>query len=238
MGLQRRHLLNRQIQGSKPVNQGWQIVYTGFVLIMLSLFILLTSFASLDPSKITQFVDSFSNAVSVLGGGRSIQKSRTFLPTQVDALSKQDLTAELFEQVRRFSEEEELDQVLLHHSDQGVVMTLIDNLLFDSGKTDLTRDAYPLLQKIARLIDHVRVPVEIGGHTDDRPIQTALFPSNWELSTARAVSVLRYLIEHHGVDAQRLSAVGFAHYQPVSPDDGPLHHAMNRRVEFVFLVEQ
>jgi chemotaxis protein MotB len=238
MGLQRRHLLNRQIQGSKPVNQGWQIVYTGFVLIMLSLFILLTSFASLDPSKITQFVDSFSNAVSVLSGGKSIQKSRTFLPTQVDALSKQDLTAELFEQVRRFSEEEELDQVHLHRSDQGVVMTLIDNLLFDSGKTDLTRDAYPLLRKIARLIDHVRVPVEIGGHTDDRPIQTALFPSNWELSTARAVSVLRYLIEHHGVDAQRLSAVGFAHYQPLSVDDGPLHHAMNRRVEFVFLVEQ
>jgi chemotaxis protein MotB len=217
---------------------GWQIVYTGFILIMLSLFILLTSFSSLDPSKITQFVDSFSNAVNVLDGGRSIEQTRIFLPTQVDVISKQDMAAELFEQVRRFSVEEDLDQVNLRSTDEGVVMTLSETMLFDSGRADLNLYAYSRLEKIARLIDRIRVPVEIGGHTDDLPIRTEAFPSNWELSTARAVSVLRFLIEHHGADPTHLSAVGFAHYRPVGDKDAPSYRAMNRRVEFTFLVEQ
>jgi chemotaxis protein MotB len=238
MALHRRRSANGPIRRNEHGEQRWQIIYTGFILIMLCLFILLTSFASLDPSKVTQFVNSFSNAVGVLGGSRSTEKSQTFLPVQVDSLSKQDMTAHLFEQVQRFSEEEEaLHQVQLFRNEQGVVMTLTDTLLFDSGKAELTPEADPIMKKIARLIERLKVPVEIGGHTDDLPIRTALFPSNWELSTARAVSVLRSLVEQHGVDADRLSAVGFAHYRPAAGNDAPLQRALNRRVEFIFLVE-
>ena len=217
---------------------GWQIIYTGFILIMLSLFIMLTSFASLESSKVTQFVDSFSNAVKVFEGARSIESTHRILPTPADALSKQDLTADLFEQVRRFSIEEEMNQVHLHQTQQGVVMTLSDTLLFDSGKADVVVDAYPLLEKIGRLIHQIHVPVEIGGHTDDRPIRNEHFPSNWELSTARAVRTLRFLIEHHGVDPQLFSVAGYAHHQPIADNVLPSHRAMNRRVEFIFLVEQ
>ncbi|RJQ84846.1 MAG: hypothetical protein C4519_04320 [Desulfobacteraceae bacterium] len=216
---------------------GWQIIYTGFILIMLSFFILLTSFASLDSSKITRFASSFSNAVNVLGGGKSIERSTTLLESEMQLLPKKDLVAQLFEQVRTISQEEELDQISLSRSDQGVVMILKDNLLFDSARADLTPAAYPRLKKIARMIDRIPVPVEIGGHTDDRPIHTGAFPSNWELSTARAISVLRRMIEHHGVDPQRLSAVGFSQYQPLAENSSPENQAMNRRVEFVFLVE-
>jgi chemotaxis protein MotB len=217
---------------------GWQIIYTGFILIMLSLFIMLTSFASLESSKVTQFVDSFSNAVKVFEGGRSIESTLIAMPSPADALSKQDLTADLFEQVRRFSIEEEMNQVHLQHTQQGVVMTLSDTLLFDNGKADVVLDAYPLMEKIARLIHRIHVPVEIGGHTDDRPIRNEIFPSNWELSTARAVCALRFLIERHGVDPQLFSVAGYAHYQPIADNTLPLHRAMNRRVEFIFLVEQ
>lgn len=216
----------------------WQMIYTGFILIMLCFFILLTSFASLQPAKITQFVNSFSIAVNVLGGGKGIEQSHGMLNSQVNLLPKQDLVALLFEQVRQARDEEDIDQVGLHRSDQGVVMTLSDRLLFDSARAELSSVAYPLLEKIARLIERIPVPVEIRGHTDDRPIGTTAFASNWQLSAARALSVLRFLIEHGHADANRLAAVGFAQYQPLVPNDSPAHRALNRRVEFVFMAEK
>ncbi|MGD8334598.1 MAG: OmpA family protein, partial [Desulfobacterales bacterium] len=77
--------------------------------------------------------------------------------------------------------------------------------------------------------------VRIEGHTDNVPIRTFLFPSNWELSTARAVNVLRYFIEHHQIDSQRLSAEGFGEFQPLVANDTAENRNKNRRVEVIFI---
>lgn len=215
---------------------GWQIIYTGFILIMLSFFILLTSFSSLDASKVTRFVSSFSNAVSVLDYGKSIEPGQTLLDSEFSVLPMENQAAELFEKVRRISQEEGLDEISLARTRNGVVMTLKDSLLFESAMADLAPAAYPRLEKIGTLIRRLDVPVEIEGHTDNRPISTRRFPSNWELSTARAVSVLRYFIENLKIDAKRLSAAGRGEYEPVVANDSPEHQAMNRRVNFIFRV--
>ncbi len=222
-----------------PIDTGrWQMVYTGFILIMLCFFILLTSFVSLDASKITQFVNSFSDAVSVLRHGRSIDPGDIMLDVQVQMLARQELLAQLFERVRQAVREEDLDQVAtLRRTDRGVVLTLQDKLLFDSGAAHFSSDAYARMSKIGRMVRNVGVPVQIEGHTDDRPIRTASFASNWELSAARAVTVLRYLSETLGVDAQQLSAVGFSEYQPIAPNDSDTHRAMNRRVDLIFKID-
>ena len=216
---------------------GWQIVYTGFCLIMLCFFIMLTSFASLEPSKITRFVGSFSNAVSIFDGGRGIEPGDIVQDGSVQLLPKEDLTMRLFEKVQQVSREEGLDQVRLHRSSRGVVMTLKEKLLFASGQARISVAARKRLEKIARLIQQVDVPVEIEGHTDDRSIHTEDFGSNWDLSTARAVSVLRFLTETLNIDSRRLSAAGYAEYQPLVPNDSETHRAMNRRVDFVFKTE-
>jgi chemotaxis protein MotB len=222
-----------------PIDTGrWQIVYTGFILIMLSFFILLTSFVSLDASKITQFVNSFSDAVNVLSHGRSIEQGDMLLDVELQILAKQELLAQLFERVRQAIREEDLDQVAIQRTDRGVVLTLQDKLLFDSGAAHFSSDAYPRMTKIGRMVRKIGVPVQIEGHTDDRPIRTAAFPSNWELSAARAVTVLRYLTETLGVDAQQLSAVGFSEYQPIVPNDSDTHRAMNRRVDLIFKIDE
>lgn len=213
---------------------GWQIVYTGFILIMLSFFILLTSFASLDQSKITRFVSSFSNAVSVLSGGRSIEQGSTMLDTTINPLPRDDMAARLFETVRAINNQIGLEGTEIQMTERGVVMTLKDKLLFESGQGRFSAGAYDRLVKIATIIKQVAVPVEIEGHTDDRPINTRDYPSNWELSTTRAVSVLRYLVDEQGVEPGQLSAVGFAQYHPVAANDSDEHRAMNRRVDFVF----
>lgn len=213
---------------------GWQIIYTGFVLILLCFFILLTSFASLQRSKITQFAKSFSNAVSIFSGGVSLERGSTFVASKALVLNKEDRIARLFAKVQALGLQSGLEGVKISRTRRGVVMTLADRMLFASGEAAISRSAYALLDKIARLINQLDVYVDIEGHTDDRPISSAAFPSNWELSTTRAVNVLRHLISVDGVPAKRVSAVGFAEYHPLGPNDTPQNRALNRRVEIIF----
>jgi len=231
----------RRVQSSQEerpdLSAGWQTVYAGFVMIMLCFFILLTSFSSMAPSKITRFANSFSTAVSVMEHGSNIEEGKTIKGDEVQLLPRENLTAQLFEQVRQGSHAEGLDQVVLQRTPKGVVLTLNDTLLFESGQARFSEAAYPRLEKIGRLIQHIQVPVEIQGHTDNEPIRTAEFPSNWELSTARAISVLRHLTRTPAITPRLLSAVGFAEFQPVVPNDSPEHRALNRRVDFVFQIE-
>ena len=113
------------------------------------------------------------------------------------------------------------------------IRVLTDSLLFTSGSATLESQGQPLLTEIAALlnVDHVH-PIAVEGNTDNVPISGGAFPSNWELSTARASSVVRFLISK-GVDSQRLSAVGYAEQHPIATNSTPAGRALNRRVEIV-----
>jgi chemotaxis protein MotB len=113
------------------------------------------------------------------------------------------------------------------------IRVLTDSLLFSSGSAALESQGQPLLTEIAALlnVDHIH-PIAVEGNTDNVPITGGAFPSNWELSTARASSVVRFLIAK-GVDSQRLSAVGYAEQHPIATNSTPTGRALNRRVEIV-----
>jgi chemotaxis protein MotB len=221
----------------KPDADAWQIVYTGFILILLCFFIMLTSFASLERSRITRFVQSFTNAVSVLDGGRSLEPGETVINADAMVVDKEDPIALLFERVKQLGEQSGLEQVSIHRSERGIVMTLADRTLFQTGEAVLQAASHTLLKKIGAIANSTHARVEIQGHTDDRPIRTGAFPSNWELSTARAVNVLRYLIADAGVSPHRLSAVGLSKYHPLVPNNSEENRALNRRVEIIFRPE-
>jgi chemotaxis protein MotB len=216
---------------------GWQVVYTGFILILLCFFIMLTSFASLDHARITQFVQSFANAVSVFDGGRSLEPGKTIIYADAMVVDKEDPIALLFEKIKQLGNQSGLDQVSIQRSERGIIMTLADKMLFESGEAVLSSSSHALLKKIGMIIDSTQARVDIQGHTDDQPIRTNAFPSNWELSTARAVNVLRYLITDAGVPPGRLSAVGLSKYHPLVPNASAENRARNRRVEIIFKPE-
>jgi chemotaxis protein MotB len=114
-----------------------------------------------------------------------------------------------------------------------VIRVLTDQLLFQSGNANLEGRADGLLTEISSLLNvDVTHPIDVEGNTDNVPIHSAQFPSNWELSTARASTVLRYLAEH-GVGPHRLTAVGYADQRPLGPNATPVGRARNRRVEIV-----
>ena len=226
-----------QHQAAGQARDGWQIVYTGFILIMLCFFIMLTSFASLDPSRITRFVNSFNHAVNVLSGGQNIEEGDAIVDERVNLLAREDLRAKLFESVHQAARDEGMTHIDISQVPTGVVLRLKEKLLFESGEEILTEEAREQLDPVGRIIQRIGAPVEIQGHTDDRPIRSGRFPSNWELSTARAISVLRYLSASAGVERRLLSAVGYAEFNPLADNSTETGRATNRRVDVVFQME-
>ena len=120
--------------------------------------------------------------------------------------------------------------------DKGLVVTFVSEVLFDSGKAKLRSDSLSKLNKVAGVLNTTVADLNIGieGHTDNEPIKKSGWKSNWELSTARALSVLHHLSEQN-VNEPRMSAIGYGEYRPVAPNDSKDGRQKNRRVEIVIL---
>jgi chemotaxis protein MotB len=120
--------------------------------------------------------------------------------------------------------------------ERGLIISLVtDKVLFERGSASLQRGSREVLDEIAGLLRDIPNQVTVEGHTCDLPIHTAQFPSNWELSTARATQVIRYFIEQGQVPAQRLAAAGYADSRPLEPNTSEATRARNRRVDVVIL---
>jgi chemotaxis protein MotB len=121
--------------------------------------------------------------------------------------------------------------------EKGLVITFVSEVLFDSGKATLKNDSLGKLNKIADVLQTTVKDLKVGveGHTDNVPIKRSGWKSNWELSSARAMSVLHYLIDKEGVDPARVSATGYGEFHPVASNDSKVGRQKNRRVEIVIL---
>jgi len=148
---------------------------------------------------------------------------------------------ESFEELESLLEKKLKSQILskdmsMEMKDSGLVIILSDNILFDSGRAEIRKEAYPVLNEVAGAI-RSKVPdknIGIGGHTDNVPVTKSQWGTNWELSTARATNVLHYL-EKKGLAPKKLSATGYGQHHPVSSNSTEAGRAKNRRVEIVIL---
>ncbi len=183
-----------------------------------------------------RFVKSFSTAISILPGGLDFESGEYVLFPLPDIVDTDSELANIFKDLKKLTGNFGLEgDINLFFSRKGLVMRLSDTIMFNLGAAEILPEAIPLLKKIAFIIFKTSCAVCIEGHTDNLPIHTRKFPSNWELSTARAVNVLRYFTEKEKVPIQRISAVGFGEFQPIFANDKPEHRAKNRRVEIVFV---
>jgi chemotaxis protein MotB len=127
------------------------------------------------------------------------------------------------------------EKVALEMDPRGLVVSIRETGSFATGSADLSRDAQTVVGEIARTLADIGNLIRIEGHSDDRPIHTPRFASNWELSTARATSVVAYLVEREELGPERLSAAGYAEFHPRVPNDSEENRARNRRVDVVIL---
>jgi chemotaxis protein MotB len=169
-----------------------------------------------------------------LATGRQKKPPQGF-PRPVDP-AEQALMA-LKEEMLKVTQEAGEDVFQVQVGKKRLVVTLSEQVTFNVGEANLLNEYQSAIQRLAGFIaDKPDYEVTVTGHTDDTPIKTARFPSNWELSTARAVTVARFLTDH-GVDPHRVTAQGRAEWHPVFPNDTPVHKQANRRVEIALIKE-
>ncbi len=163
-------------------------------------------------------------------GRRSDAQRIEELSKQLDELSRAKRMLE-----ERLGQEISDKQVKLQMMEKGLVITVVGDLLFDSGKDKIKSEAFSLLDKVSSVLKDNMADFNIGieGYTDNVPIKHSNWKSNWELSTARSLSVLHYLVNEEGISPSRLSAIGFGEYRPVASNNTKEGRKLNRRVEIV-----
>lgn len=210
---------------------GWMVTYGDLMSLLLTFFVLLLSFSSIQEVEFQKALGSLKGALGVLPKQPSvIFQVRPYYPRLKDI---QDAKfREKAKELRKMVKDKALsDQLYMEINDEGILIRIDSPVLFALGDGTLKREAYPIMDKIAEIIQNWGSNIRIEGHTDDLPIHTSQYPSNWELSTDRALSVLRYLLQNGNIDPKRLSAAGYGEYHPLLPNDSAANRAKNRRVE-------
>ncbi|MGD9332673.1 MAG: flagellar motor protein MotB, partial [Desulfobacterales bacterium] len=191
--------------------------------------------ATFEATRVHQFVASFADAVRLLPAGVNLSRSDLVLPQRTEeARFEAEMHRIQADLAQWLAAKGMQDYLAMEFSQDGLTLRFADSLLFQTGSAALSVKILPLLDRIGESIHQTRYAVRIEGHTDNVPIRTRRYPSNWELSTARAVNVLRYLIKHRDVPAHRLTAVGCSAYRPLTTNDNWRNRSQNRRVEIIF----
>lgn len=203
--------------------------------LLLCFFVMLLAMSTIDPAKFQVAASSFQNAFSgVLESFPTILIAENVLQPRMggDEQNKK-LALEAMMRIREAVKKEDLeDAIKVKVTEKGIAIKVRDPVGFDVGEADLKPRFRDLLYEIGEII--AKKPdsqIRVEGHTDDTPIRTRRFPSNWELSAARALKVVRFFYEKCNIDPARLSAVGYGEYRPLVPNDSPENRAKNRRIE-------
>mgnify|MGYP001818948202 FL=1 len=226
---------------------GWLTTFNDLVTLLMVFFVLLFTMGSVDTKAMEEFKNALQSGLGILGEGSQVSiEVRNSRQELANAALLRQAVGEgdpVDDQLEAVPIEEALDAfaaepgINVTYSNQGAHITFEDFLLFDFGKADINAGGLAFLDKMAGLIQKIPYPVRVDGHTDNVPIHTARFPSNWELSIARAVSVVKYFAESGNINPQRLSAVGYGDTRPLVPNDSPANRTKNRRVEIVLATE-
>ena len=238
----------------------WMVSYADFITLLFAFFVVMYSISSVNKGKYETFSESLDQALfhneKVSKAGQIDQAVKTgVVPTRIQpielpnlltvSIEEHELSEEIMEEKRRLSEvSDEFQRALqpfvesqlvgINKHDFWVELEMNSELLFASGKAELSSKAIPVLEKVAEVVQGVPNVINIEGYTDDVPISTGIYPSNWDLSSARATSVVKELIKNN-IPPIRLSAVGYGEFHPVADNTTEEGRFKNRRVVLVLM---
>ena len=238
----RRRKRNDESGGSQP---SWMTTYSDLMSLLLTFFIMLFAFSSIDMQRFREALISLQGALSVLSGGPALLEPGEMPippddPSQIgdDTMSQARTDLVIIKgQLEQYLEEKGLrGKVHVEMNKRGLLIRFTDTVLFDLGMTTLRPDSRMLLRDLAKFIGPIQNEVVVEGHTDNVPLRRgAQYETNWELSTARATTVVRYFIEELGLSPKRFSAAGYGEYRPVLPNTSYANRELNRRVDILII---
>ncbi|OSA91434.1 UNVERIFIED_ORG: chemotaxis protein MotB [Clostridium botulinum] len=226
----------------------WLGTYSDCVTLLLTFFILLYSMSSVDAEKLKSISEAF---VSVMTG----QSSDSFMEfnmydgkvpviggeSDVDGvIDAQSLGKEnMYKDIKNYVEKNNLSGSMdIIQDERGVILELKDSVLFQSGQAELIPGSKEVLDKVDTLVSALPNSVIVEGHTDNVPISNYRYASNWELSTQRAVNVVKYFVETKSNDPMKFSAAGYGEYRPIVYNNSEENRAKNRRVNILIINEK
>lgn len=242
----------------KNETPGWIVTFADLATLLLTFFILLLSFAKMDVDKYRAMANSMavafgsSNVLADAVGGSPItpvESDTVSLPGPTDTLQTEpqfideragdgadtkipggviDLASRL---IRELQQEVASDTLSVNYDQSQVVIRFSEEATFQSGEADIKPDMIPIIDRVVEVLSACKGDVLVSGYTDDRPITSNRYRSNWDLSAARAVSVVHELVMNRKIPADRVIAAGRAETNPLVPNDSPENRAKNRRVE-------
>ncbi|MDD5456624.1 MAG: OmpA family protein [Candidatus Margulisbacteria bacterium] len=222
----------------------WIFTYADMISLLFAFFVILYTMSKVDQQK---YIDIAQSLKQTFTKEAVMQKQGTIINPQslqkaMEAKNIGDVVDHelnnIMQKVNSFIYKENLQtKISTFIDDRGVVVKIADDVLFDSGQADFNKNSKDLLNNLVMIVKQYPYPIRIEGHTDDTPIRTTMFPSNWELSTARACNVVRYFIDH-GLNPRLFSAEGFGEYRPIANNNTPSGKAKNRRVEVIYKRDQ
>ena len=235
-------------------HERWLVSYADFITLLFAFFVVMFAVSQVDSNKVGRFAESVnvafqSNGLFPPNSGSPLQRGgnagAALVPAVVSdrpSLFRYTASSPRAQAVKD-SLEESIDEaglgsvVGLRYDERGVVVSLPESMYFRPGTANLLTDALENMAQIGKTIATQNGQIVVEGHTDDQPVNSALFTSNWELSAARAARVVRFLIEETGIEGARLSAVGLADTRPLVENTDDATRDANRRVQIVIVTE-
>ena len=229
----------------EEASEAWLLPYSDLMTLLLALFIALFAISQTDQTKLVALAQAFTAAFNMggpsifEGGGPNMSMQRDVSSSEDagnDAYIQENQSLEnLKEQLDQYIEQNELQEELsTQMEEEGLMIRIKEKALFPSGSAELVEESQRIGPIVAGLLAAVPERVLISGHTDTDPINTPQFPSNWELSSVRAMTFMKYLLSiNANLNPARFAAIGYGEYRPIAPNDTPENKQKNRRVEIL-----
>ncbi|MHB9144823.1 MAG: OmpA family protein [Symbiobacteriia bacterium] len=210
----------------------WLLTYADLITLMMVFFVIMYAMSKVDQQKFATLAGSLSSAFNQAAGGSLLPMpgAGAGFGGMADSLEQagQDIAAEVKDLV-------DSGQVRVMENERGIIISMEGTVLFDTGSATVRGESKQVLQVVAKAIKGLSNYVQVEGYTDDRPINSAAFPTNWELSTRRASNVVRYFTEEQGLPAERFAAAGYGEFRPLYDNTTEAGRAKNRRVDIIIL---
>lgn len=223
---------------SKGGGANWLTTFNDLMTLLMVFFVLIFSMGSGDSDKFEEMKSSIMRGLGLLDSQGMASAGVVKGPVSFRRLSQRETeeTTEISDEIKDYAADmSSVNWIDTTVTENGLTISLEGSVAFEPGIADINPRVFLALKGIGKLINKIPNTVRVEGHSDNVPISTPKFPSNWELSIARAVNVTKYLIEHANVSPLRLSAAGYGDSRPLLPNDTARNRAKNRRVEIVLL---
>ncbi len=216
---------------------GWVMTYGDMMSLLLTFFVLIVSFSSMQETKFKDAAASLRTAFGVMNQPQSVIEFNDPLMPKYEKQEQKDFLYEVRLLETSLQEKGLSSDVVMEFTPDGVLFRLDAPVLFSAGQADVQPPSYEVLDTLAGFLGKFPGETRVEGHSDNIPIKSGRFPSNWELSAARAGAVARYF-QGKGMAPERLAATGYGEFRPLAANDTLEGRAQNRRVEIFLKVDQ